>query len=100
MRPEEIEQLRAEMVRDAVANDYESLDQIIEDVARWCAEEGVQCDPAEIPKILCRLLNDGLVDAFSLSPSAAAVPVAKPVWRTDDLAGLFFFRRRPEAEMS
>lgn len=57
------------MVLDSVADDYESLDMIIEEVAKWSTAEYIQVNSGEIIAVLGQLLQAGQVAAYCLTSS-------------------------------
>jgi len=77
------------MVLDAVADDYEEIEQITMDVIRMAAERDLPVDPTVVVGALQALVGGGLVRGFVLSPIASPVAVEKVDW--GDVAGLYFY---------
>jgi hypothetical protein len=62
------EQLRG-LVMDAVANDYEDAEMILEEVSKWCSEDALPFKPGQrdILAALTHLIDARLVKAYFLS---------------------------------
>jgi aryl-alcohol dehydrogenase-like predicted oxidoreductase len=54
---------------DAIANDYEELGMIVDEVSAWAAERGISVTPEEILTALTGLVQTGLAKAYRLSSS-------------------------------
>ncbi len=60
-----------EMIRDAVANDYETFESIYDDVRRWVASEGATLTRDTLEHHLGRLVKSGVVTSYVLDSQAA-----------------------------
>lgn len=58
------------LVLDSVANDYESLETIIEEVAVWATEERLQVTAKEITAALGQLIQAGQVAAYRVTATS------------------------------
>ena len=57
------------LLLEAVSNDFERIDSIVEQIANWGALPS-KLDQAEIEEALLALLKQDYVEAYTLSPSA------------------------------
>ena len=56
-------------VLNAVANDYENLDQISIDASRWAQEDNRTFSQEMLVRAISGLVTDGLVNCYKFSPS-------------------------------
>jgi len=76
-------------ILDAVANDYEKLDQIVEDVRAMLDSKQEDVTIQDVAEELAALASDQLVATFLLSPSS---PQAVPVpFSYEEVSGSWFY---------
>jgi hypothetical protein len=72
-----------------MANDYEDLEILVDEVLKFASEIGHAPSRMEIIEGLEQLINEGLAQAYILSPTS---PHATPVnFRRNDVDGLWFY---------
>ena len=58
------------MVLESVANDYEQLEHIADQIARWTETPLDQLDLGSIKAVLADAIGSGYIEAYELNPSA------------------------------
>jgi hypothetical protein len=59
------------LLMDAIANDYEDFNMIVDEVTGWAKERGVLVAPSQISENLRNLIDLGLAKAYRLSPTSS-----------------------------
>jgi hypothetical protein len=73
----------------AMADDYENLETVCNETSKWTHESGRTITRSEIVQTLETLINEGLAQAYSLSPTrASATPVE---FNKDKVENLWFY---------
>jgi hypothetical protein len=85
----ENEQVLRDFVLEAVSNDYESFEQILEQVVRWSSDRGLSATRAEIIPILENAIRDGYVQAYILSAEQPHTQIVE--FSLDRLDSLWFY---------
>jgi hypothetical protein len=85
----ENEQLFREFVLEAVSNDFESFDHILEQVIRWSSDRGLTTTRADIIGILKNTIRDDYVQAYVLSAEQPRGQVAE--FSPEQLDRLWFY---------
>ena len=79
-------QMLHDLVLEAMANDYESFDCILDQVSPWATGRGVSVTRREVAEAVERAILDGCAQAYLLSPQPPhSQPVAFSSDRLDDL---------------
>ncbi|HAX41887.1 MAG TPA: hypothetical protein DCY80_04925 [Solibacterales bacterium] len=82
------------MVLDSVANDYESLETILEEVKEWANDEYIQVTTRLIIELLAQLLRGGEVVAYRLTTTSTPQVLASV--NLDELHDDAYFFITPE----
>lgn len=69
-----------ELIKDAIANDYEHFEMIMTEVSAWAAESGIFVSREEVAVLLLQLVRSGMAASYALSPhSVDAEPCAPQI---------------------
>jgi hypothetical protein len=83
----DLDQMLREYALRAIADDYENLEKILQDVTGWAAERGITADRPRTVMALEALIRDGYAQAYCLTagPPGKAEPVAYSAYSVNDL---------------